>query len=122
MSTAAFPTSFDSLADLARLPWFSLDEHTRLVVDEEARSEVGPVIDAHTHLAMGFLRRLRVDLRRPTARTAMMCALPRSSRSTIAWCAASAGASSGAGSPRRPANRGMPAGSVAAITAAAAAL
>ncbi|MBK6669887.1 MAG: amidohydrolase family protein [Actinobacteria bacterium] len=70
MSTAAFPTSFDSLADLARLPWFSLDEHTRLVVAEEARSEVGPVIDAHTHLAMGFLRRLRVDLRRPTARTA----------------------------------------------------
>ena len=62
MAAPAFPTRFDSTLDLARLPWFELKGGNHLVVAPDAADEVGPVIDMHTHLAMGFFRRLRVDL------------------------------------------------------------
>ena len=58
----SFPTRFDSTLDLARLPWFELRGGNHLVIAEDAVDDVGPVIDMHTHLAMGFFRRLRIDL------------------------------------------------------------
>jgi predicted TIM-barrel fold metal-dependent hydrolase len=58
------PTRFDSLADLARLPWFELRDG-RLVVSDPS---VGTAIDTHTHLALSFVRRNRVDLQRGHAR------------------------------------------------------
>ena len=64
------PTRFDSVLDLARLPWFDVRSGNHLVLSEDARAEVGPVIDMHTHLAMGFLRRPRVDLHAETSTTA----------------------------------------------------
>lgn len=63
----SFPTTFGSTLDLARLPWFEVRDGNRLVVVDEA---VGPIIDSHTHLAMGFLRRLQVDLQAETPATA----------------------------------------------------
>lgn len=59
---APFPTRFDSTLDLARLPWFDVQGGNRLVLADGAADAVGPVIDMHTHLAMGFFRRLRIDL------------------------------------------------------------
>ncbi|MEL7210620.1 MAG: hypothetical protein AAGK32_20700, partial [Actinomycetota bacterium] len=64
---ATHPTEFASVLDLARLPWFELRDHSRLVVADDS---VGPVIDMHTHLGMGHLRRLRIDLSAATPRTA----------------------------------------------------
>lgn len=56
-----WPTRFDGLPDLARLPWFTLaDGHLRL------DPAVGPSIDVHTHLALTFLRPGNVDLTRET--------------------------------------------------------
>jgi len=66
MAGSTFPTQFDSTLDLARLPWFEVRGGNRLVLAEGAAAEVGPVIDMHTHLAMGFFRRLRVDLHAST--------------------------------------------------------
>lgn len=59
-----YPTRFSNLADLARLPWFSLrDGH--LVVDDPTVPET---IDMHTHLALAFVRPMQVDLQRPSER------------------------------------------------------
>jgi predicted TIM-barrel fold metal-dependent hydrolase len=66
----SFPTRFDSVLDLARLPWFEVQGGNRLVLAADAADEVGPVIDVHTHLAMGFFRKLRVDLHAQTPTTA----------------------------------------------------
>lgn len=60
------PTSFESVLDLARLPWFEVRGGSRLVADPE----VGPIVDMHTHLAMAYLLRHRVDVDRLTPRTA----------------------------------------------------
>jgi predicted TIM-barrel fold metal-dependent hydrolase len=65
--TPSHPTTFASTLDLARLPWFDVRDGNRLVVDDAA---VGPIIDVHTHLAMGFFRQLRVDLHAETPITA----------------------------------------------------
>ena len=70
MSATSFPTRFDSTLDLARLPWFEVRGGNRLVMTDEAMAEVGPIIDMHTHLAMGFFRRLRIDLHAETPTTA----------------------------------------------------
>jgi predicted TIM-barrel fold metal-dependent hydrolase len=56
------PTTFKDLADLARLPWFELQDR-RLVLKDDT---VGPIIDMHTHLAMSFVRRNQLDLHRLT--------------------------------------------------------
>lgn len=63
---ADHPTSFGSTLDLARLPWFDVVDGNRIVTDPD----VGSVIDTHTHLAMGFLRKLEVDLQAETPATA----------------------------------------------------
>ena len=70
MTAETFPTSFASTLDLARLPWFEVLGGNRLVMTDDALAEVGPIIDTHTHLAMGFFRRLRVDLQAATPTTA----------------------------------------------------
>ena len=62
----AHPTTFASTLDLARLPWFAVEGGNRLVLAPGAAEEIGPIVDAHTHLAMGFLRTLRVDLHAET--------------------------------------------------------
>ncbi len=54
----ATPTRFSSLADLARLPWFSTSEAGRLVLSDES---VGPIADLHTHLALAYVRPPSVD-------------------------------------------------------------
>lgn len=56
---------FANLLDLARLPWFDVDDG-RLVVADRA---VGPVIDMHAHIALAYLLPLRVDVHRQTPRT-----------------------------------------------------
>jgi predicted TIM-barrel fold metal-dependent hydrolase len=61
-SVDAHPTLYSSLFDLVRLPWFALRDG-RLVIDD---SSVGPIIDMHTHVAMAFVRRNRIDLARQT--------------------------------------------------------
>ena len=53
------PTRFTSLADLARLPWFGTNEEGRLVVRD---ASVGPIADLHTHLALAYVRPMRVDV------------------------------------------------------------
>lgn len=63
----SYPTKLASTLDLARLPWFEVRDSNRVVVVDEA---VGPVIDAHTHLAMGFFRRVPFDLHAETPTTA----------------------------------------------------
>jgi hypothetical protein len=60
-----FPTRFENLLDLARLPWFDLKDG-RLVLADPA---VPPVIDLHAHFALSFVRRPRVDLLRATEKT-----------------------------------------------------
>jgi predicted TIM-barrel fold metal-dependent hydrolase len=78
VSETTFPTRFDSTLDLARLPWFEVRGGNRLVMTDDALAEVGPIIDMHTHLAMGFFRRLRVDLHAetPTAAYYLPVTLP----------------------------------------------
>ena len=58
----SFPTRFESTLDLARLPWFEVRGGSRLAIAADAADVVGPVIDMHTHLAMGYLRKLAVDV------------------------------------------------------------
>ncbi|MBI2393335.1 MAG: amidohydrolase family protein [Deltaproteobacteria bacterium] len=55
----AGPHVYDSLLDLARLPWFE-EERGRLVVSD--REEVGSIIDVHAHLALAYVRPMQVDL------------------------------------------------------------
>jgi hypothetical protein len=59
----SYPTRFSGLADLVRLPWFTLSDQGRLSVRPGV---VGPSIDMHTHLALAYLRPLAIDLRRET--------------------------------------------------------
>jgi uncharacterized protein len=54
------PQQFRSLADLARLPYFHL-ENGRLRVTDRT---VAPAIDFHTHLTLSYVRRNQVDLHR----------------------------------------------------------
>jgi uncharacterized protein len=60
------PTKFTSLLDLARLPWFSLNDAGRLVLHDES---VGPIADLHTHLALAYIRPISVDLNKLHAET-----------------------------------------------------
>jgi len=62
---SALPTRFDSLHDLARLPWFDVRDGRLVVADPT----VPEAIDLHTHLALAFLRPTQLDLRRASPRT-----------------------------------------------------
>jgi hypothetical protein len=54
------PTRFESLLDLARLPYFAVRDG-RLVLADPA---LGPAVDVHTHLALAYVLPTRLDLRR----------------------------------------------------------
>ncbi len=54
------PLYFSNLADLARLPYFDVEDG-RLVLADRA---LGPVIDLHTHLALAYVRPHAIDLAR----------------------------------------------------------
>ena len=55
-----YPTRFDNLLDLARLPWFEAKDG-RLVLADKA---LGPAMDVHTHLALAYALPNSVDLLR----------------------------------------------------------
>lgn len=56
---------FKDLADLVRLPWFDI-HGGRLVMSD---TSIGPIIDMHSHIALAYLRPMRVDLYRESAHT-----------------------------------------------------
>jgi hypothetical protein len=58
-------TRFTNLNDLARLPWFSVEDGRLVVADPT----VGPAIDMHTHLALAYVRKNTLDLHKRTAKT-----------------------------------------------------
>ncbi|MBC7543985.1 MAG: hypothetical protein H7338_14765, partial [Candidatus Sericytochromatia bacterium] len=43
---------FKNLNDLARLPYFRVNEEDRIAIVDQS---IGPVIDVHTHLALAYL-------------------------------------------------------------------
>ena len=65
MSAVPFPTQFSSVLDIASLPWFDVVGGTRIVADPA----VGPIIDMHTHVAMAYLLKHRVDVMAETPMT-----------------------------------------------------
>ena len=58
-------TRFRDLADLARLPWFSLEDGRLLLADRS----VPRAIDMHAHVALAYLLPLQVDLLKEHERT-----------------------------------------------------
>jgi predicted TIM-barrel fold metal-dependent hydrolase len=58
-------TRFESVYDLARLPYFEIRDGRLVLAD----ASLGPIIDAHAHLAMAFVLPLQVDLLRETPET-----------------------------------------------------
>jgi hypothetical protein len=65
VDAARFPTRFATQYELATLPYFELREG-RLV---QAAPGYGPAIDMHCHLALAYVRAMRVDLGRLHPRT-----------------------------------------------------
>lgn len=53
------PTRFESLNDLARLPYFEVVEGRLVLADQS----LGPAVDLHTHLALSYALPASVDLR-----------------------------------------------------------
>lgn len=64
MTTPALPTRFESLRDLARLPWFEAFED-RVVT----KADLPPIIDIHSHVALAYVRPMQVDLYADTGKT-----------------------------------------------------
>jgi hypothetical protein len=62
---SSLPTRFSSLADLARLPWFTALED-RVVVSDDS---IGPIVDVHGHVALAYVRPMQLDLNREWPRT-----------------------------------------------------
>ena len=60
----SFPTSFDNLLDLARLPYFDVRNNELCVAD----SQFEPAVDVHTHLALSYFTG-KVDLAASHPRT-----------------------------------------------------
>jgi len=58
-------TSYENLADLARLPYFDIVDGAL----QPADPDLGPIIDVHTHLALTYGTRTRIDLRASHDRT-----------------------------------------------------
>ena len=59
-------TRFSSLSELTSLPWFGCNSEQRLCVTDP---EVGAIIDVHTHLALNYTRRGRIDLESSSSAT-----------------------------------------------------
>ena len=58
-SADSFKTLYERVDDLAELPYFELDGEGRLAL---AQPDLAPFVDAHTHLALSYLRSETVDL------------------------------------------------------------
>ena len=54
------PVRFPNLAGLSELPWFGLEDGSLKLTDRS----IGPVIDAHTHVALAYVRPQSVDMER----------------------------------------------------------
>jgi predicted TIM-barrel fold metal-dependent hydrolase len=54
-----WPTRFENLRDLAKLPWFEVREGRLVLADPSIPS----AIDMHTHLALAYVRPMALDLR-----------------------------------------------------------
>ncbi|MHC4391400.1 MAG: amidohydrolase family protein [Planctomycetota bacterium] len=65
MTMTNLPTRFSTGLGLSELPWFETRDGRLCVADPD----VGPIIDMHTHLALSFGRRARVDLRKEHPQT-----------------------------------------------------
>ena len=68
-------TKYERVEELVELPYFELDGHGRIAL---AVPGVAPIIDAHTHLALSYLRSATVDLMAEQPRTRFY--LPMSSK------------------------------------------
>ena len=60
------PHVYESLFDLARLPWFAVEEGRLVVCEKDA---IGPIIDVHSHLALAYVRPMQLDLYKPSRET-----------------------------------------------------
>ncbi len=60
-----YPTRFDNLLDLARLPWFETRDGHLVLADPK----MGPTMDVHTHLALAYGPPNSVDLHREWPQT-----------------------------------------------------
>lgn len=54
------PTSYENLLDLARLPYFEVEDGLLALADPS----LGPAIDVHTHLALSYVLPNQLDLKR----------------------------------------------------------
>jgi predicted TIM-barrel fold metal-dependent hydrolase len=59
VAAAGPDTHFENLQALSRLPWFAATDDGGVAVKDP---DVGPIIDCHAHLALGFGPPLQVDL------------------------------------------------------------
>jgi predicted TIM-barrel fold metal-dependent hydrolase len=55
-------TQFQNLADLSRLPWFSVVDG-RLTLKDRS---LGPILDMHAHLALAYVRPMQLDMQKPS--------------------------------------------------------
>lgn len=60
-----YPTRFQNIYDLARLPFFEIREGRLVLADPQ----LGPAVDVHTHLALSYGPTDHVDLERSSYRT-----------------------------------------------------
>lgn len=58
--THGLPTRFENLADLARLPFFEVQDGRLRLADPE----LGPAVDVHTHLALTYMVPQSIDLKK----------------------------------------------------------
>jgi predicted TIM-barrel fold metal-dependent hydrolase len=73
MAPAEYPTVFSSTLDLARLPWFDLEDGELVLADPS----IGPSVDVHTHLALAYVLPQRVDLEREHPKTELYLPIER---------------------------------------------
>lgn len=62
---SALPTRFENLADLARLPFFEVKEGRLVLAD----AKLGPSVDVHTHLALTYAVKQKLDLNKEWPKT-----------------------------------------------------
>jgi len=66
LGASVMDTQFGDHFALSKLPYFDVVDGDRLVLSDPA---FGPSVDAHSHLALSYLRRTTVDLRQEHPRT-----------------------------------------------------
>lgn len=74
MTTSLPATTYRDHFALAELPYFAVRDGRLVIADPD----IGPAVDVHTHLALAYVRRHRVDLWREHERTRHYLSLHRS--------------------------------------------